>query len=30
MEEIEYLFREVDKNEDKRISRKEFMAYLGK
>ena len=28
MEEIEYLFREVDKNEDRKISRKEFMAYL--
>jgi Ca2+-binding EF-hand superfamily protein len=30
MEEIEYLFREVDKNEDQRINRKEFMAYLSK
>lgn len=30
MEEIEYLFREVDKNEDRKISRKEFMAYLSK
>jgi calcium-dependent protein kinase len=29
-EEIEYLFSELDKNQDRKISRKEFIVYLSK